>query len=208
MNYTSTKRGRDDFESDTKKVKNFINQQSHQEITESNEWPQFAHPEGGIIKITPWGSLRQFVDPISGESITKFEDMSFEDYTFQASNVEDIYSVQQSQQPSMPSTPQSLYQTHSYQQNTRFASHNMPGSNSPLRLSPECEAEGYLRDGYHGVRQPQSSAQQTPSPEVQGKQQQQQFEQEHENYFGMHEHQEEFDCSEINYSIEEDDEMR
>ncbi|EGW29943.1 uncharacterized protein SPAPADRAFT_144303 [Spathaspora passalidarum NRRL Y-27907] len=186
MSYT-TKRGREDFEPDTKKIKNYINQQSHQEITESNEWPQFAHPEGGIVKITPWGSLRQFVDPISGESITKFEDMSFEDYTFKASNVEDIYTVKHQEPPSMPSTPQSLYQTHSYQPNTRFASHNMPGGNSPLRLSPECEAEGYLRDGYRG------------------QQAQQQFEQEHENYFGMHDQQEEFDCSEINYSIEDDE---
>ena len=55
------KRKREDVESYQKKVKN-ASEREKQAYSTSEEWPVYSHPEGGIVKITPWGSLRQFQD--------------------------------------------------------------------------------------------------------------------------------------------------
>lgn len=212
------KRKRDEFEPDCKKIKNFIDETTREELTDSNEWPQYSHPDGGIVKITPWGSLRQFQDPITGETMTKFEDMSFSDYTFQNNNkIDDIYNnVNQQTTPSMPSTPQSLYQSQptAKQQTRPYASHNMPRDDVKTpnrRFSPDCEAESYVRDGYQGITPPPPSVEQRHYSHMQQPQPQRgtpshEFQQEHENYFGMNETSgEEFDCTGIGYSPEFDD---
>lgn len=115
---TPNKRKRDDFDSDSKKVKNL----EPNEYETSNEWPIYNHPEGGIIKITPWGSLRQYQDA-NGEMVTKFEDVSFQDYPFD--NKQDEY----------PATPQSI----------------IPNNNPDpdrIKLTPDDEVEYYVMDGY------------------------------------------------------------
>ena len=132
------------------------------QITSETEWPQFIHPDGGIIKITPWGTLRQFIDPKTNETITKFEDCSLEDYSFKLESIEKLYQT--------PNTPQSIYHT-AGQDNIM----NTPqiGNNNLNRftISPGTEAESYVIEGY--------------------RQQQLQFHHrdcfvpEHENYFGM-----------------------
>lgn len=132
------------------------------QITSETEWPQFIHPDGGIIKITPWGTLRQFIDPKTNETITKFEDCSLEDYSFKLESIEKLYQT--------PNTPQSIYRT-AGQDNIM----NTPqiGNNNLNRftISPGTEAESYVIEGY--------------------RQQQLQFHHrdcfvpEHENYFGM-----------------------
>ncbi|EMG47636.1 hypothetical protein SBY92_004670 [Candida maltosa Xu316] len=152
-----------------------------EQITSEAEWPQFVHPDGGIIKITPWGTLRQFVDPITQETVTKFEDCNLANYSFTSETIEKIYQT--------PDTPQSIY------------NRNYNGNGRALRLSPSDEAEGYVIDGY---------IKGDSSVEVSPQQQQQQhshsqgcFQPEHENYFGM-DGDDEFD---IVYHREEDDEM-
>lgn len=128
-------------------------QVSERAAIEGQDWPVYNHPEGGVVKITPWGSLRQFVND-KGETVTKFEDKEFHDLRFEP---QDYY----------PQTPQSLYP----------ATNPLPVPQAKtfglFDLSPSNEVEGYVMDGYNrgynGL---------TPPP-------QQQFEREHEHYFGM-----------------------
>lgn len=161
MNFAS-KRKREEAEPDTKKVKNFINEKERQEFSSSNEWPIYNHPDGGIVKITPWGSVRQFVDA-SGNTVTKFEDVNFQDISFANSHAGAVYD--------MPSTPVSM-------------SHAANGYSSPstydadgIKLSPSDEAENYVINGYGGQNANNG----------------QQFQQEQENYFGMEDHDLEYD---------------
>ncbi|ODV79462.1 uncharacterized protein CANTADRAFT_51884 [Suhomyces tanzawaensis NRRL Y-17324] len=182
----ASKRKRDEGGAEhTKKTRN--GELPTQEYTTSDEWPIYAHPEGGIVKITPWGSLRQYTND-NGDHITKFEDVSFEDISFAkpgaaGTTPQDDY---------MPSTPQSLYNSQQYQQTNHQASYNQsqPTPVRPtIKLSPSDEAEMYVVDGYRGM----GPGAVTP-PQQQG-----QFEQEHENYFGMNDHTEteEFDYSDL-----------
>lgn len=161
MNFAS-KRKRDETEPDSKKVKNYINEKERQEFSTSNEWPVYSHPEGGMVKITPWGSLRQYVDG-NGATVTKFEDVNFQDISFGGAAVAEVYE--------MPSTPQSLNQS-----NNNFSS--LPSNmDSDIKLSPGDEAEHYVISGYekHKSNNPN------------------QFQQEHENYFGMDDRDMEYD---------------
>ncbi|ODV69741.1 hypothetical protein HYPBUDRAFT_159590 [Hyphopichia burtonii NRRL Y-1933] len=127
MNFT-TKRKREDIEPDSKKTKNYINDEQKELYTTSNEWPVYQHPDGGIIKITPWGILRQVKDEKTGEYKTNFEDQSFGDVIFQLENSNEIY------HNNIPTTPQSLYQDKS--------------PSDGIKLSPSDEAELYVMDGY------------------------------------------------------------
>ncbi|KAK6454295.1 uncharacterized protein RJT20DRAFT_57704 [Scheffersomyces xylosifermentans] len=180
MNFAS-KRKREDADPDTKKLKNELSDKEKAEYSSSSEWPVYAHPDGGIVKITPWGSLRQFTNPDNGEMVTKFEDMSFTDYSFNPSNT-DVYDV--SQNTSLPSTPQSLYNNQQYHQNQRCAGNYNNSSPTPnIKISPNDEAESYVIEGYKGITPPPQSSDNVTH----------QFEQEQENYFGMNENQEEFD---------------
>ncbi|SGZ56919.1 CIC11C00000004856 [Sungouiella intermedia] len=177
------KRKRDASEPESKKTKALIGEKEKELYTLSEEWPVYNHPEGGTIKITPWGSLRQCVDAQTGETITKFEDASFSDLTFPAANVgafgrqnwqsgQNIAGAQGNPYYELPSTPMSL---------------NMSGSSrsSPVpdkvSFSPSCEAELYVVDGYR------YSGFNGAAGQAVG----QQFSQEQENFFGMEE-QEEF----------------
>lgn len=137
----ATKRKRDTPE-DRKKMAKLTERELH-EVTTSNEWPIYNHPEGGTIKITPWGALRQFM--VNGEMVTKFEDVTFSDYDFGQLNVQ----IQQPQlqpqmnhQNEMPTTPMSL-----------SVSNRSSPAPDDIHISPSCEAEGYVVDGYRGDQQ-------------------------------------------------------
>lgn len=114
---------------DPKKLKNYVNEREREAYTSSKDWPVYLLPGGGILKVSPWGLVKQIPNPATGEMITKFEDTSFQDYSFDSEAVNSIYE--------MPSTPQSLCP---------------PSRASPspasLRLSPSDEAELYVMDGY------------------------------------------------------------
>lgn len=155
------KRRRDDLEAETQKLKNYIteNDKDNAVYSTSNEWPIYSHPEGGLVKITPWGSLRQFTNPETGELITKFEDSSFQDQSFNMANLvyEQMYNVAHNSmnvdtperaESQMPPTPQSIQQC-------------KLSTPTPVRMYPGDEVETYVLNGYDG------------------------FNQEHENYFGM-----------------------
>ena len=164
MNFAS-KRKREEVEPDTKKVKNFINEKERQEFSSSNEWPVYNHPDGGIVKITPWGSVRQYMDAC-GITVTKFEDLYFQDISIANSHqTANVYE--------MPSTPVSMNQN-----SNNYSSPSMYDVDG-IKLSPSDEAENYVINGY-GRLQGNGA-------------QQQQFQQEHENYFGMEDHDLEYD---------------
>lgn len=118
-------------------------------VTSSNEWPLYNHPEGGTIKITPWGALRQYT--VNGEMVTRFEDVSFNDYDFSNIPPPQPPMVNQGE---MPTTPMSL--------SVSNRSSPAPGE---MQVSPSCEAEGYVVEGYRG--------------------EQRGFEREQEHFFGM-----------------------
>lgn len=124
----SYKRRTENGQQEEQGERNLKNITKENQITSEAEWPQFIHPEGGIIKITPWGTLRQYVDPVTQETITKFEDCSLEDYSFKLENIERIYQT--------PNTPQSIYQK----------------TGHTLRLSPSDDAEGYVIEGYREIQ--------------------------------------------------------
>lgn len=169
------KRRRDDADSDTKKTKSFINEKERLEVTTSNEWPIYAHPDGGTVKFTPWGCLRQYVDN-SGETVTKFEDMSFQEYMFNSNKNNNIYQF-------TPSTPQSINQV------------SMSPSPGELKLSLSDEVENYVINGYQRMTPPPAF------PNISNGYQPEQYAQEHENYLGM-EQEEEFESTD---SIRRDD---
>ncbi|CAK7892452.1 hypothetical protein CAAN1_01S10088 [[Candida] anglica] len=157
----SSKRRFQENQPETKKFRNEIEQL--QEYSTSEEWPIYNHPEGGIVKITPWGSLRQYTHPITGQMVTKFEDMNFQDHSFNQNAIQTNYA---------PSTPQSMCPTSS-------------DSPSPaMKLSPGDEVENYVVEGY---QQHQHAQAPVPTPATQA-----QFQQEHENYFGMASEEEDF----------------
>lgn len=130
--------------SNSNKKKN-IDEVTQKLYSSSNDWPVYSHPSGGIIKITPWGSIRQF--ELNGEMVTKFEDMAFSDYNFTPaicntktlntmtsnSSLNSSNVVNQQAQASeatyndLPQTPQSI---------------------QSVRLSPREEAENYVLRGY------------------------------------------------------------
>lgn len=140
----SAKRSRDEPVIDIKKQRPSLDS-----IVKSDEWPVYAHPQGGAVKITPWGCLRQYTDPVSGQPITKFEDSTFSKYAFEtpASPIasrssplpQDMYD--DIVMSDLPPTPQSI--------------HYAPHATTNLELSPSSEAEGYLRDGYSDFHQEQ-----------------------------------------------------
>lgn len=140
------KRRRDDEEEDLKRSRMSIERQA-----EELEWPIYNHPEGGIVKVTPWGILRQYTDA-NGNAITSFEDKDFSELKMEPP--ETLY---------YPLTPQSFCPTHNAlppPQAKQFGQ---------FQLSPSNEVEGYVVDGYQLTTPPQ------------------QYEQEHEHYFGMDE---------------------
>lgn len=150
----SSKRRHYDNEPESKKVRPELEQAAY---STSDEWPIYNHPEGGVVKITPWGSLRQYLHPISGQPVTKFEDMSFQDHSFNQAASEQQY---------VPSTPQSMCPQSS-------------DTPSPDGMRFGSEAEQYVVDGYTQPTPLQNS--------------QEEFHQEHENYFGMGQQEEETD---------------
>lgn len=149
--FTSKRKRDDDGEKKTKAMTPL--EREHSVVTSSNEWPVYNHPDGGTIKITPWGSLRQFVNPATGEQVTKFEDVSFSDYSFQP--------LQPSPYYDMPTTPVSM--------SVSNRSSPVPQPHEML-VSPSCEVESYVINGYNFYRAPERSDQ---------------FSQEQENYLGM-----------------------
>ena len=121
------KRKREDVESYQKKVKN-ASEREKQAYSTSEEWPVYSHPEGGIVKITPWGSLRQFQDQ-NGNTVTKFEDKGFQDYAFACGNGQNhVYEL--------PTTPQSMYRS--------SPAPTSMSNGDKIDFSPLDEAESYV----------------------------------------------------------------
>lgn len=139
MNFS--KRRRDEVEPDLKKTKNLVNEKEHLEFTSLNEWPVYNHPEGGIVKITPWGSLRQYPNPVNGEMVTKFEDISFLDYLFESPHTANVYD-----NVVLPQTPQSIYPG----SDSISRCDSLSPSHAPdrIRITPSDETELYVMDGY------------------------------------------------------------
>lgn len=155
-----SKRKRDTSELESKRTKAQVGDRERQLISLSDEWPIYSHPNGGTVKITPWGSLRQYVDPQTGEQVTKFEDVTFNDLSF----AQPPYHGD-SQWYELPLTPMSLNGLSSVRSSPAIGD---------MRLSPSNEAEQYVVEGYRrgeAVEQPL-------------------FGPEQENYFGMVENEE------------------
>lgn len=138
---------------------------------ENNDWPIYNHPNGGIIKITPWGSIRQYES--NGETITKFEDMNFSDYDF--TNLPLPYNNQIPQQNQFGKNLTTMSSMNSLNNNSNDMDYDieyqneyeLPQTPQSIRLSPSDEAENYVIKGYTEQNF------------------QQEFSKEHENYFGM-----------------------
>lgn len=165
------KRKREAPEPDMKKSKAVVSEREKELYSLLEEWPVYNHPEGGTVKITPWGSLRQYVDSNTGEVVTKFEDASFSDLTFP--------NAAQNPYFELPSTPMSLNMSNSSR------SSPMP---EKLPFSPSSEAEQYVLDGYRNGGATSQMGVNNAAGQAVGYQQ---FSQEQEHYFGMME-QEEF----------------
>lgn len=163
----ASKRKRD-AESDTNKKA--LGEKQRELLAQTEEWPMYAHPDGGTVKMTPWGSLRQWTDPMTGLSHTKFEDASFLDLSF-------AMSAQNAnlQCYDLPSTPMSM--------NAPSLARSSPSPMDRIHLSPSTEAEQYVIDGYLDkesiARQGNGFGEYQP-----------QFAQEQEHYFGMAEEEE------------------
>lgn len=138
------KRRREDEDMDSKRARAVLEKEEA-----GLEWPVYNHPEGGIVKITPWGMLRQYRDA-NGHEVTRFEDKEFSELRFEPPEPTTQY----------PLTPQSLnyYNPLPTPQAKSFGGFD---------LSPSNEVESYVMEGYQGMTPPQ------------------QYEQEHEHYFGM-----------------------
>ena len=187
------RRNDNDFETNQQRFKTMTQEEA---INSTTEWPQFIHPDGGIVKISPWGSIREYVDPKTNETVTKFEDCNFEEYSFKSETVEKFYQT--------PDTPQSLYHRSSNQSNESGSAVGCGGggggsSNHQFMLSPSNEVEGYVVDGY-GQYQGNDDISLSSAYNVTH-----QYPVEQENYFGAaSEQMEEFDCS---YNEDEDEKM-
>lgn len=149
-----------DAEPEQKKPKAAFGEKEREILSQENEWPVYNHPDGGTVKITPWGSLRQWTDPVTGLTNTKFEDASFLDVSFEMSpnNVNN-------QCYELPTTPMSLTGPNS--------GRSSPHSGERFNFSPTNEAELYIVEGYG---QPQTEQRPT-----------QEYAQEQEHFLGMEE---------------------
>lgn len=161
--FSVSKRKRDAYDSECKKSKAQVGERERELISLSNEWPLYNHPDGGTVKITPWGSLRQYIDPETGELVTRFEDVTFSNYSFAMSP-----SNSDNQFYELPSTPMSLNATNS--------ARSSPALGEQMRFSPSSEVEQYVVDGYRNHDSKNISGQAVEQPL---------FGQEQENYFGM-----------------------
>ncbi|KAG7195044.1 uncharacterized protein KQ657_004158 [Scheffersomyces spartinae] len=201
----SSKRRFDDEEVTNKKTRPEILDEVKLKITTSNEWPVYAHPQGGSIKLTPWGTLRTYLKD-DGEEVVKFEDTSFSEYSY----IDDNNDTDTPRPPptanlndggadsdtAMPSTPQSLYGNANNNNNnmlplTMYSStsanqaiiQNQYGT-SGFRLSPSEEAELYVINGYNRMSTPPNGTGELG------------YSQEQEHYLGIVQH-EEFDEREM-----------
>ncbi|KAJ8143539.1 hypothetical protein OY671_003341 [Metschnikowia pulcherrima] len=147
-----------DAEPDSNKKPTF-GEKEQEILSQTNEWPMYNHPDGGTVKITPWGSLRQWIDPATGQANTKFEDASFSEISF-AMSPNNVHN----QCYDLPTTPMSL--------NPSSSSRSSPAPDR-FNFSPTNEAELYVIEGYG---QKQANAGFT-----------QEYAQEQEHYLGMEE---------------------
>lgn len=134
---------------------------------ESDQWPVYVHPEGGTVKFSPWGSIREWVDPVTGQAGCKFEDTTFVNSTFDL-----CAPLPASQGYELPTTPMSL--------GGATPCRLSPAPTELLHYSPTSEAEQYVVEGYG----------QKPRRETTD-----QYAQEQEHYFGMDEYEEYSDNS-------------
>lgn len=158
---SSVVKRRRDEEPEQKKPKAAFGDKEREVLSQSNDWPMYNHPDGGTVKITPWGSLRQWTDPVTGLANTKFEDASFLDVSFEMSptNVHN-------QCYELPTTPMSM--------NASMSGRSSPAQRENFNFSPSNEAELYVVEGYKQSRE-------------QGQKPVQQYAQEQEHYLGMEE---------------------
>lgn len=162
--YQASKRKCDALDAETKRTRALL------ESEEAEQWPVYVHPEGGTVKFSPWGSIREWVDPVTGQEGCKFEDTTFVASTFDLTAPLPI-----SQEYELPTTPMSLGGT--------TPSRVSPGLVDRIHYSPGSEAEQYVIEGYgeSAVKEPTSG----------------QYAQEQEHYFGMDELDEYSDNSDV-----------
>lgn len=159
--FQNSKRKCDALEAETKRTRALLDSE------EAEQWPVYVHPEGGTVKFSPWGSIREWVDPATGETGCKFEDTTFVNSTFDA-NVPTF-----SQNYELPTTPMSLGSS------TPSRTSPCPGD---LHYSPTSEVEQYVIEGYGHPTKKEATRDQ--------------YVQEQEHYFGMEEYEEYSDNSE------------
>lgn len=137
MSKNSFKRRAESSNTHSTKLKPFA-----KSVNISEEWPVYDHPQGGSVKITPWGCLRQCIDSTLGAQVTRFEDSSFSDYDFAFPVLpgpfpdicsRSLYSLYDDEMSDTTPTPRSIH----CNQNCHS-----------IDISPSSEAEGYLREVY------------------------------------------------------------
>lgn len=127
------------FEDSGQMKKKNIDEVTQQLTSNSNEWPIYSHPDGGVIKITPWGSIRQY--EVNGEVVTKFEDMSFNDYDFSAASAAVAAAAAAAKNTNNGNDSMGVNENYNELPQT-------PQSIQSIRLSPSDEAEQYVIRGY------------------------------------------------------------
>ncbi|WLF81475.1 hypothetical protein PVL30_005272 [Lodderomyces elongisporus] len=161
------------------------------------EWPTFHHPDGSIIKLTPWGSIKE-----SGNSKV-FQDVSFDQLSFVSEDhIEQIYTIKpkikfsdqqqlqreqlrESDRLSMSSSVELLSHQSSF--NSGIGTGTGVGAGASFSLSPTAEVEDYVMDGYSQMQGQRSRSElaQQHQHQQHHQHQHQQYCQEQENYFGM-----------------------
>lgn len=155
--YQASKRKCDTLEAETKRTRSLLSSE------EADQWPVYVHPEGGTVKFSPWGSIREWVDPVTGQAGCKFEDTNFLASTFDTSIT---IQVLQKQKYELPTTPLSLGGT--------TPSNASPTPPDRIQYSPSSEAEQYVVEGYSVAARKEKGRDR--------------YVQEQENYFGMGEY--------------------
>lgn len=163
--FQAGKRKCDALEAEIKRTKAIL------ESEEAEQWPVYVHPEGGTVKFSPWGSIREWVDPVTGQAGCKFEDTTFVNSTFDLT----APNPPLTQNYELPTTPLSL--------GGATPSRASPTPADRIHYSPSSEAEQYVVEGYGDAGRKETSRDQ--------------YVQEQENYFGMDEYEEYSDHSDV-----------
>ena len=101
---------------------------------EGDNWPVYVHPQGGTVKFSPWGSIREWIDPVTGQAGCKFEDTAFVNSMFDLSAPLPTPVAFE-----LPTPPMSLDGT---------PVRGPPSPAEKSHYSPSSDAEQYMVEGY------------------------------------------------------------